>query len=74
MIRKLRGAVQNVVAIATILMIPLFSVHLGRDYADITLLQYLLLALACLGMWMQSEHVRKKRWLVLLGIFVAASV
>lgn len=74
MIRKLRGTVQSAVATMSIIMIPLLSMHLAQGYGDISLLQYLLLSLACLGMWMDSTHARKNRWLVLSGIFVVASV
>ncbi len=73
-IRKLRGTVQSLVSLTAILTIPLLSMHLAQGYADIHLLQYVLLSLACLGMWMESTHARKSRWLVLSGIFVAASV
>ncbi len=74
MIRKLRGTVQSLVSVAAIVTIPLLSMHLAQGYADIHLLQYLLLSLGCLGMWMESTHARKSRWLVLSGVFVAASV
>lgn len=74
MVRKLRGTVQSLVSIAAIVTIPLLGMHLAQGYADIHLLQYLLLSLACLGLWTESTHARKHRWLVLSGIFVSASV
>lgn len=74
MIRKLRGTVHSLVSLTAIVTIPLVGMHLAQGYADIHLLQYLLLSLACLGMWMESTHARRSRWLVLSGIFVAASV
>lgn len=74
MIRKLRGTTQASVAIAAVLSIPLLSVHTAQGYADLNLLQYVALSLVCLGMWVESGHERKNRWLVLSGVFVAASV
>ena len=60
--------------IALIMSIPLVCIHLAQGYGDINLLQYFLLSAACLGMWTESRHHRRHRWLVLSGIFVAASV
>lgn len=74
MIRKLRGTAQALVAIAVVLSIPLISIHTAQGYADLNLLQYVALSLVCLGMWVESDHERKNRWLILSGVFVAASV
>ena len=74
MIRKLRGTAQALFAIAAVLSIPLISIHTAQGYADLNLLQYVALSLVCLGMWVESNHERKNRWLVLSGVFVAASV
>lgn len=74
MIKKLRGVMQSVVTITSIVAIPLASIHLAQGYGDIHLLQYFLLSMACLGLWKESSHTRKDRWLVLSGVFVAASV
>ncbi len=74
MIRKLHDSVHSVATLATIISIPLLGLHLAQGYGDLNLLQYFLLSLCCLGMWIESTHARRHRWLMLSGIFVAASV
>ncbi len=74
MIRKLRNSLQALVCIASIFAIPLVGLHLAQGYGDLNLLQYFLLSLGSLGMWIESSHARRHRWLILSGIFVAASV
>ncbi|MSR67443.1 hypothetical protein EXS65_01265 [Candidatus Peribacteria bacterium] len=70
----LRGFLERTSALVTVTMIlgiPLLSLHLGQGYADIVLLQEFLLSLACLLAWNKSGE---GKWLMLSGIFVAASV
>lgn len=74
LVRKLRGTVHSVVTITAIIGIPLLGLHLAQGYGDLNLVQYLLLSLACLGMWVEDASDRKRRWLILSGIFVAAAI
>ncbi len=70
----LRGFLTRTNALITLTMIlgiPLLSLHLGQGYADIVLVQELLLSLACLLAWNKKDD---PAWLWLSGIFVAASV
>ena len=73
-IRKLRGTVHALATIAALFSIPLLSLHLAQGYGDLNLLQFLLLSVSCLGLWIESTHARKNRWLILSAVFVAASV
>ncbi len=74
MLSAMRGRTQALAAVTAIIAIPLIGMHLAQGYGDLNLLQYLLLSLACLGLWTESQHPRKGRWLVLSAVFVAASV
>lgn len=73
-VRKLRGFVHGIATLAAIASIPLLAMHLAQGYGDLNLLQYFLLSLACLGIWIHSTHPRRNRWLLLSSVFVAASV
>lgn len=70
-LRRCMERVRSVLTITMILGIPLLSLHLGQGYADITLLQELILSLVCLMTWIRE---RKGSWLLLSGLFVTASV
>ncbi len=70
-LRMLVGRLKALLTLTMILGIPLLSLHLGQSYADIVLLQELLLSLACLMMWIRRKD---KGWLILSGILVASSV
>ena len=74
LLRRLRGMTHAIVTIALITGIPLLSVHLAQGYADINLVQYVLLSFICVAMWIESTAERRGRWLLLSGIFAAASV
>lgn len=73
-IRKQTGLLHNVMVITTLVVALLLIMQTTQDYKNVTMLQYVLLSLACLSLWIKSAHERKYRWLVLAGIFVAASV
>ncbi len=70
-LRRSIERVRSVLTVTMILGIPLLSLHLGQGYADITLLQELLLSLVCLMTWIREK---KAGWLLLSGLFVTASV
>lgn len=70
-IRKTLGKTASLLAVTMILGIPLLSLHLGQGYADIVLLQELLLSLACFMVWIRSK---RGGYLLLSGLFVTAAV
>ncbi len=74
LIRKLRCNAHSLASITLIIAVPLIGLHLAQGYGDLNLLQYLLLSIICLGIWIESTSARRNRWLVLSGIFVAAAV
>lgn len=50
--------------------IPLLSFHLAEGYADIVLIQYLLLIIGCLWRWKTDGN---DRWLLMSGVLVACA-
>ena len=73
LLRRARGIVISTVTLACLFSIPLFSLHTAQGYADLTLAQYFLLALATIAM--AVEHpASQKNWLILSALFIAASV
>lgn len=74
LIKRLRGTAHSAVTIASLVGIPLVGLHLAQGYGDLNLVQYLLLALACLGLWIEEDDRRSARWLMLSGIFISAAV
>ena len=70
-IRKTLGKTASLLAVTMILGIPLLSLHLGQGYADIVLLQELLLSLSCLMVWIRQKN---GGFLLLSGLFVTAAV
>ncbi len=74
LLQKLFGTAHSLATIASILAVPLIGIHLAQGYGDLNLLQYVLLSLSCLGVWIHTTNERKNRWLMLSGIFVSAAV
>lgn len=74
MIKRLRGPLHSLLTITTLVGLPILGLHLAQGYGDLNLVQYLLLSLVSLGVWIESDDLRRNRWLVLSGIFAAASV
>ncbi len=70
-LRKILGRTASLLAVTMILGIPLLSLHLGQGYADIVLLQELLLSLVCFMAWI---HSKRGGYLLLSGLFVTATV
>jgi len=69
---RLRGWFMALIIIALTVGIPLLSLHLAQGYADINLTQFLLLSLACLAVWLESEA--SGRWLLMSAVFAASAV
>lgn len=72
LLRVKLGIAQSALTIATVIGIPLFGLHIAQGYGDLNVAQYFLLSLVCLGLWISERSAL--RWLLLSGIFVAASV
>lgn len=73
-LRMLRGKAHAILTIALLMGIPLLGMHMAQGYADLNLIQTLLLSMTCLAAWVESVHPRKQRWLTLSGIFAATAV
>ncbi|OGJ65188.1 hypothetical protein A3A67_01740 [Candidatus Peribacteria bacterium RIFCSPLOWO2_01_FULL_51_18] len=69
---KLRGRFPALVITALIVGIPLLGLHLAQGYADINLVQFILLALSCLAVWLEER--KSGRWLFLSAVFISAAV
>ncbi len=76
LLRRMRGTFIATIAITVLLTIPLLALHLAQGFGDITLVQTLVLSIACLCMAIET-HGRggaAQRWLILSGAFAAACV
>lgn len=73
LLARLRGRLHALVTITLIVSIPQLSLHLAQGYADINLVQSLLLSLACLAVWIE-ETSRRRAWLLASALFVASAV
>ncbi len=74
LLRRIRRREHAAATIAAIIGLPILGLHLAQGYGDLNLIQYLLLSLACLGVWAEEAGKRRGRWLTLSGIFIAAAV
>lgn len=74
-IQKLRGRLHALLVVTFVSGIPLLSVHLAQGYGDLNLIQYLLLSLGCLLMFIEKKNERTEAlgWLVLSAIFAVAT-
>ncbi len=70
-IRKLRGNLASLIALTLIATTPLFAIHLGGSYADITLTLFALLSFGCFLLYQKSNEFK---WILLSALFVAACV
>ena len=71
LMRLLRGRIVSTVFVATILGIPLLSLHTGQSYADLPLIQFALLSLLSLALFVEK---RESTWLTLSSLFIIATV
>lgn len=74
LVRSIRGTQHALLTVTALVGLPILGLHLAQGYGDLNLVQYLLLSTACLARWIESADRRRNRWLILSGIFVAASV
>jgi hypothetical protein len=72
LLRSMVGSAQSAITITAIVGIPLLGLHLAQGYGDLNLSQYFLLSLVFLGLWTTEKSA--VRYLLLSGIFIAASV
>ncbi len=71
MLTTLSGVTTSLAIIALLLSIPLFSLHLGQGYADITLVIEILLALQALFVFERSKN---GGWLLLSALMAASAI
>lgn len=69
-VKKRKGSDWALLTLTLLLSIPLLSFHLAEGYADIVLVQYLLLMIACLWRWKADDNLR---WLMFSGLFAACA-
>jgi hypothetical protein len=69
-----RTRLAALVTTTLIIGIPLLSLHLAQGYADLNLVQALLLSMSCFAIWMESKESTARRWLIGSAFFVAAAV